>query len=201
MTILIICKDKKGWVLGSDTHEIDGRRGSKIKNSKFTNLKIQVVNDEELKISENNFWIGLCGYGRVSEFINNKFNPPKQKESDVKYIYDWCKELKNQLEDYNLVEEENNIKNTASFMIVLYNNQVYEIDKNFGITQTVEKYYALGCAEEIALGSLYTSKNLKEMDAEERVKLALESCTYHDIYINDDYDIFKLNEKGELVGD
>ena len=38
------------------------------------------------------------------------------------------------------------------------------------------------------------------MDAEERVKLALESCTYHDIYINDDYDIFKLNEKGELVG-
>ena len=62
MTILIICKDKKGWVLGSDTYEIDGRRGSKIKNSKFTNLKIQVVNDEELKISENNFWIGLCLY-------------------------------------------------------------------------------------------------------------------------------------------
>lgn len=197
MTILIVCKDKKGWVLGSDTYEISNRIGRRIKNPKFTNLKIKKV--DGLKIIENNLWVGLCGYGRVSEFINNKFNPPQQNESDEKYLYDWCKELKDQLEKYNLLEEKNSIKNSESFMIVLYNNQLYEIDKNFGITQTIEKYYCLGSAEEIAMGSLYTSKYLKEMDTEERVKLALESCTYHDIYINDDYDIFKLNDKGEVV--
>lgn len=197
MTILIVCKDKKGWVLGSDTYEISNRIGRRIKNPKFTNLKIKKV--DGLKIIENNLWVGLCGYGRVSEFINNKFNPPQQNESDEKYLYDWCKELKDQLENYNLLEEKNNIKNSESFMIVLYNNQLYEIDKNFGITQTIEKYYCLGSAEEIAMGSIYTSKYLKEMDTEERVKLALESCTYHDIYINDDYDIFKLNDKGEVV--
>ena len=197
MTILIVCKDKKGWVLGSDTYEISNRIGRRIKNPKFTNLKIKKV--DGLKIIENNLWVGLCGYGRVSEFINNKFNPPQQNESDEKYLYDWCKELKDQLEKYNLLEEKNSIKNSESFMIVLYNNQLYEIDKNFGITQTIEKYYCLGSAEEIAMGSIYTSKYLKEMDTEERVKLALESCTYHDIYINDDYDIFKLNDKGEVV--
>ena len=38
MTILIICKDKKGWVLGSDTYEIDGKSGRKIKNSKFMEI-------------------------------------------------------------------------------------------------------------------------------------------------------------------
>lgn len=197
MTILIVCKDKKGWVLGSDTYEISNRIGRRIKNPKFTNLKIKKV--DGLKIIENNLWVGLCGYGRVSEFIKNKFNPPQQNESDEKYLYDWCKELKDQLESYNLLEEKNNIKNSESFMIVLYNNQLYEIDKNFGITQTIEKYYCLGSAEEIAMGSIYTSKYLKEMDTEERVKLALESCTYHDIYINDNYDIFKLNDKGEMV--
>ena len=106
--------------------------------------------------------------------------------------------MKLQLDNYNLVIEKDNMSSTQSFLLILYQGKVFYIDDNFGITHNIEEYYCIGCAEELALGSLYTTKD-GSFNSEIRVKKALECCNYHDCYINDNFTIFKVGKNGKII--
>lgn len=200
MTILVICKDKDGWVLGSDRQQSNGNLKELTTKPKIFSKKVETIDKDNQIIKTENLWIGFTGYSRVGFYMyhNFKFGQKMEEDSYVKYLYKELRKFKSSLDDYGLMREKEKLSDSGTWSIILLDNHVYSIDNNMGITENREDYYADGCATDLALGSLYTSKG-SGYDAEGRVKLALECANYHDCYCNDHYDIVKVDKRGECV--
>lgn len=198
MTILIMCKDKDGWVLGSDRQQTRGDRKEMTSAPKIFHKEVKTIDKNNQIIHTENLWIGFTGYSRIGFFMFHNFTFGQKLEEDTyeKYLYKELRKFKTSLEDYGLVKERDKLSDTGTWSIILLDNHVYSIDENMGITENVEDYYADGCASDLALGSLYTT-GLSKHPAEERVEIALKCADYHDCFCNNEYDIILVDKKGE----
>lgn len=68
------------------------------------------------------------------------------------------------------------VKNSGMWLLVAYRSRLFEIDDDFTVYENAEDYAAIGCGDEIALGALYATKNVKDPRARVRTALKAAQC-------------------------
>lgn len=92
-------------------------------------------------------------------------------------------------QDY--IHEKEGIKNFPhSKFLLIYKDTISQIGSD-GSVITGFDYWAIGCAEDLALGSLEQTVG---QPAEERIRMAIKAAVKHDVGINDDVTILSTKE-------
>lgn len=72
-----------------------------------------------------------------------------------------------------------------------FNKRLYRIDCDFQVGESVANYEAVGCGDEFALGSLFTTEHSEE-SAEQRIIKALEAASNFSIGVAPPFNILSL---------
>lgn len=197
MTVLIVLKDGEDFYLGSDRQSTCGDLKEKKIESKFFKKTVQIVDEYNKPVSETEIYIGVTGYSFIGSFIRYNFKMPDMNESimdPLEYLNPAMFKLSKKLNEYNLVDKNNEQIDSESRLLLVFDRRVFEVQSNFS---TIEEdlssvnYVTAGSGDEIALGSLYTSEGL-DWSPKKRIKKAIRACDKHTIYVDDNIDIIKI---------
>ena len=189
MTIIIGIKDKKNTYLATDSQWTKGQIKGKCDKIFVKELKVidsdgQIKNIEKIYFAETGDLVN-------GEWVKYVFDLPDKldTETDIEYLINsLCYNLRKNMLNTGLIEEINSKVKTNIWFTIVYNKKIYQINNRCGLFIPKEDYVVDGSGEEIALGSLYTTKNSK-LTVKERIKLAVESCDYHSIYVDGEVNI------------
>jgi len=119
------------------------------------------------------YLIGFCGSPRSGQVLG-----PKYLAHPEEPIEEFVDQIKNQLNEYNLLIEDNeNSTLSLSNFLVGYNGILYQIYNDFYIGQFKEKYSAIGSGESYALGSLYETSKIN-ISPKDRIRKAIKCASY-----------------------
>jgi ATP-dependent protease HslVU (ClpYQ) peptidase subunit len=136
-------------------------------------LSVTVRKDPKV-FKNSNFVIGFTSSFRMGQLLQYVFKPPKQPEKmkDATYMYTkFIDSVRKCLKDGGYARTSNNVESGGKF-IVGYKGTLYVVDSDFQIGMPSSNYYAVGCGNDLCLGSLYSTDGSK-MKPEERIMLAL----------------------------
>lgn len=149
---------------------------------------ITVRSDE--KVFENgDFLMGFTDSFRMGQILRYSFEPPDHdpRMGDMKYIVTtFMDEIRNVYRDKGFLQKENEAEAGGTFLLA-YNGKLYCIDSDFQVGKSADSYMAIGCGDAYALGSMYSTKNLK--DPEKRIALALDAAAHHNSGVRGPYTI------------
>lgn len=144
------------------------------------------------KVFKNNeFVIGYAGSFRMGQLLQYKFKPPSFSKSKEKDLYkfmttSFVDKLRLCIhKDFSEAKEE--VNNGAGIFIVGIKNRIFTIYEDYDMGECLDGYHAIGCANGYALGSLYSSKHIK--DPKERLLLAMEAATHYSTGVRKPYHI------------
>lgn len=134
------------------------------------------------KVFKNgDFTMGFTSSFRMGQLLNFKFQPPSlfngngiKKEIYEYMVTDFVEEVRNCLRDGGYAENKNGAESGGTFLVG-YENRLFSIECDYQVGEAANGMMAVGCGDDLALGSLYTTKDL-DMKPEERIELALESA-------------------------
>lgn len=117
---------------------------------------------------------GYAGSFRIANLISHSLTIPKRpkKMSDAQFlITKVIKKLKKICEDDKLEND--------NMLLLGYNSKLYCISHDFSLVRTLEEYDSIGVGCNIARGSLHTTRELKNVKIEDRLRLALKAASNH----------------------
>ena len=202
MTIIIALKDKqnKRIIFGSDRLESQGIICGVCKN-KIITKKVNIVDAYYNDLDTKEIHIGLAGYGFIAEFLQYNFTPPDmdEKQTFMEYLYDdFLEELRKILLRKKLRGTDDEVFDSGSNIIIIFEDEIYEIFDNFSVSKITGEYAAVGAGYHIAIGSLYTNLHYhKELDRVDVVRQALTTCGVNTIYCDTNLDIKIIDYHGE----
>ena len=134
----------------------------------------------------------------MGQLLQYKFSPPKyipDLHGDIfKYMCtEFIDALRKCFKDggYAQIKDGEDI---GGCFLVGFKGRLFEIESDFQVCESADKYSAVGCGEEYAFGTLFTINN-KVMTADERIKKALESAEYFSAGVRSPFNILKLETK------
>ena len=119
----------------------------------------------------------------LKEFIN----PPKQKKNQDTYKY-MCTDFINAVRKclrsggYSLVKD--NVEEGGEFLVG-YDKRLFCIESDFQVAEYHMNYASVGCGEDIALGSMYSTENTG--DPKGRIKCALRAAQEFSAYVREPF--------------
>lgn len=140
------------------------------------------------------FLIGFAGSFRMLQLVQYKFTPPKNYENHdpLKYmIVEFVEELRNVLKNGGAAAKNNEVEKGATFLVG-YKSRLFRIESDYQVMETSHGYDAIGCGNEFAIGSLFTTQLFQE--PEDRITWALKSSAQHSTGVSSPFIILKLNE-------
>ena len=201
MTIIIALKDKKRnrIIFGSDRAETYGQY-TETCPCKIITKKIKIVDAYFNEIETKEVHIGTSGAGFLINFLDHAFTLPDldEKQDFIEYLYnDFLTELREELIDKKVLGTKQEIFNSDSNMIIIFDGEIYEIQSNFSI-HVAGDYSVIGSGWLLAIGSLYTNLHYhKKLDREEMVRQALTTCGVNTIFCDTNIDLKIIDTYGE----
>jgi hypothetical protein len=159
MTCIVGLVEKGNIYMGGDSAGVGG-------------LSISIRADEKVFVN-GPFIMGFTTSFRMGQLLRYKFAAPQQttEQDDMQYMVtsfiDAVRKCFSENGFGKLTDKDNNKGGT---FLVGYKGTLYSIHEDFQVGKVALQYDACGCGEDIALGSLYSTKGKKP---EERVRLAL----------------------------
>lgn len=194
MTIIIALKDKKNKriIFGSDRQYSTGIIKGVVKN-KIVTKKVNIIDAYYNEIDTKEIHIGFSGTGFIAELVEYNFNVPdmNEKQEFMEYLYEnFLEELRETLIDKKLSGTSNEVFDSGSNIIIVFQDEIYEIFSNFSVNKITGDYAVSGAGYEIAIGSLYTNLHYhKKLDYVEVVRQALTACGVNTLYCDTNLDI------------
>lgn len=144
MTCIVGLVDKGEVLIGGDSAGVNCR-----------SLAMQVRSDH--KIFRNGpFLMGFTSSFRMGQLLRFSFNPPKRHTDIDVYAYmvtDFVDAVRDCLKDGGYAERYNDVERGGEFLVG-YEGRLFRIESGYEVGETVYGYDAVGCGEDIALGSL-----------------------------------------------
>lgn len=194
MTIGIALKDKKNnrIILGSDRQATLHDIKTTIPETKYVMKEVKIVDGYCNHIDTHEIHFLFAGWGFLKGFMEHSFNIPDMQENQnfIEYLYnDLLEDFREQLLDKKLLGTKNDMFATNSNIIIIYDNEIYELDDNLGINK-IKDYAVIGSGWRIAIGSLYTNLHFhNHMDYRDMVKQAIITCGVNHIHCDTNVDI------------
>jgi ATP-dependent protease HslVU (ClpYQ) peptidase subunit len=183
MTCIVAIEEKGNVYIGGDSAGVSG-------------LSVQIRADE--KVFENGcFIMGFTSSFRMGQLLRYKFDPPKQtvNQSDMKYmVSDFVDAVRACFEKNGFGKVSKGSDNEGGTFLVGYNGSLYCIEGDFQVAQLHNKYAAVGCGRDLALGSLYSTEGKAP---EFRIKKALEAASAFSAGVAPPFVIVKQLKKKE----
>jgi ATP-dependent protease HslVU (ClpYQ) peptidase subunit len=172
MTCVVGYVDDNGIVhLGADSAGVSGHN-------------IRVRNDEKV-FKKGEMIFGFTSSFRMGNILRYQLNIPDHPErlSDMEYMNTkFIEAVRDVLKSHGYAKISNNAE-TGGIFLVGYKGALYFIDCDFQVGVHHERYDAVGCGEDYAIGALYAFENLKNdfsecgmYDAKDKIFMALEAA-------------------------
>lgn len=177
MTCIVGLKFKNKIYMGSDSAGAAGN-----------NLQIRA--DEKIFIN-GDFIIGFTSSFRMGQLIRYKFKPPEHKKGKNIFEYmvsDFIDGIRSCLKDGGFAGKHNEVEWAGNFLVG-YRNRLFEIANDYQVAEVIDDYLSVGCGADLALGSLYSTKNWKL--PYKRVIMALEAAEKYSSWVAPPFNILK----------
>lgn len=167
-TCIVGIADKDGVFIAGDSAGTNGRFQQAVRN--------------DVKVFRNGDMIlgGTTSY-RMIQLLHHKLKIPKQiqGQSDMDFmVCDFIEAVKKCFAEGGFLKKGRDGQDEGGSFLVGFNGKLYGIHEDFQVAHNVDNYDAVGCGEDLALGSLFTTKDLK-MPTKERLTKALEAACHH----------------------
>jgi len=165
MTCIVGCLDKISGkvVIGGDSAGVNGNDLTIQKNPKV--------------FKNGDFIIGCTTSFRMIQLLRFSFKPPEIKCLDL-YEY-MCTDFINSVRDCfdkgGFLKTETDGNEIGGNFLVGYENRLFQVYGDFNVIETINEFTSCGCGSDFALGSLFTTENLK-FTTKERILKALETA-------------------------
>lgn len=163
MTCIVGLVEKGNIYMGGDSAGVGG-------------LSISIRADEKVFVN-GPFIMGFTTSFRMGQLLRYKFAAPQQttEQDDMQYmVTSFIDAVRKCFAENGFGKLSDKDHNKGGTFLVGYKGTLYSIHDDFQVGKVALQYDAVGCGEDIALGSLYSSKGKKP---EDRVKLALEAAS------------------------
>lgn len=177
MTCIVGLVDNGNVYLGGDSAGVAG-------------LSISIRADEKVFVN-GPFIMGFTTSFRMGQLLRYKFVAPIQQtdQTDMAYmVTDFIDSLRKTFGNNGFGKLHEKDNNEGGTFLVGYNGVLYTIQEDFQVGVPHLQYDSVGCGSDLALGSLYSSKDKKPM---ERLKLALEAATQFNAGVSPPYHYVK----------
>lgn len=141
---------------------------------------LMIRNDKKV-FNNGDFIMGFTSSFRMGQLLQFKLQPPSTYDKDGKQIEaykymvtNFIDEVRRCLKDGGYAQKTNEEESGGTFLVG-HKDRLFTIESDYQVGESIDGIMAVGCADTIALGSLYTTKNLN-MEPEERIRLALETA-------------------------
>jgi ATP-dependent protease HslVU (ClpYQ) peptidase subunit len=194
MTVLVALKDEKNnrIILGTDKQATQGYTKIYVE-SKIVVLNIPVVDGYGEVIRNDKCFIAISGRLYMNSFIEYCFEAPSLPNNMefIEYLHkNFLNKLREELVKRQLTEEHNSQFDSECGFIIVYNDEIFSVENNFGVTPTMDNVCVEGSGYLEALASLYTSEQLNpNIGAVKKVSLAIEAASHHNLYCDGESDI------------
>ena len=196
MTIVIALKNKKeNYILmGCDTQGTSSYTKKNI-GSKIFPLKVPVINSDNDK-EFITLWIGVSGSHLLISYLKHSFNPPSidTRWNFISYLYNqFFQQLQEELSLHKLLKDDNGVLDSDSDLIIVYNNEIYNIYDDFSILKETEQYSCVGSGWVMGNAILHNLlKHHNNMSYEDMLHETLSTIGDTNIYCNDKFVIKKI---------
>jgi len=178
MTCIVGLVDSGTIYMGGDSagvsgYNITGRKDSKV----FTNGK---------------FIMGFTSSFRMGQLLRYSFKPPKRPSKIGVYKYmvtDFVDSVRECFDKGGYAGSDSKGRDVGGRWLVGYNGRLFMVDCDYQIGESTLPYESVGCGEEYALGSLFTSNDLSP---ELRVKTALRAAIKFNVGVSGPVRTIKL---------
>jgi len=179
MTCIVGLKTESGVVLGGDRAGIDGELN-----------RIIIAQPKVFQLGP--YLIGYTTSFRMGQILQYHLRLPVPDEDPPfqHMVQQFVPSARACLLDHGFASQQNN-QTTGGEFLVAYRNQLYTIEANFQVTETVDDYAAVGCGARYALGSLFTTGG---MVPELRVRLALQTAAHFSAGVLPPFDILWVGD-------
>lgn len=138
------------------------------------------------------YLMGFTSSFRMGQLLHHAFVPPKpssERTLDRFMVTAFVDAVRTCLEEGGYLTNKNGVHEGGTF-IVGVRGQLFVVESDFQVGRYADGYAAVGCGQDIALGSLHTSVRLPPRT---RVKLALEAAAHHSAGVAAPFTIRRLN--------
>lgn len=128
------------------------------------------------------FLMGFTTSFRMGQLLQYKLQVPEQTADQTDFAFmvtTFIDAVRTCLKDGGYAKVESNAE-TGGVFLVGYRGNIYKVDSDFQVSQPVSGYAAVGCGDDIALGSLHATSSLVGYYGSAapliRVRMALEAA-------------------------
>jgi ATP-dependent protease HslVU (ClpYQ) peptidase subunit len=167
MTCIVALQHEGKVYIGGDSAGIDD------------NLSIVNRNDEKV-FTTGEFAMGFTTSFRMGQILRYAFVPPEhpsKKDAMTYMVVDFIDAVRAVYKEKGYMgrESEGTAEEGGTFLVG-YRNKLYHIDVDFQVAQLADGYSACGSGATVALGSLHSTRDLKDPIA--RCEMALEAAAH-----------------------
>lgn len=181
MTCIVGITDGKTVYMGADSAGVAGY-------SIYRRLDTKVfVNGD--------FIIGYTSSFRMGQLLKYSFVPPAIKEGQDIFAFmatDFIETVRSCLKEGGYARTENN-EDVGGIFLVGYKGRLFRIESDFQVGEGMEPHASVGCGEEIALGSLFSTST--EKDPLQRIRIALEAAEEYSAGVRGPFRFCKLESQ------
>jgi len=177
MTCIVGSIDGESVYMGADSAGVGGYYIQRQANSKV------FINGD--------FIMGFTSSFRMGQILQYSFSPPAMKENQDLFAYmatDFIDGVRDCLKSGGYASINNN-EETGGTFLVGYKGRLFTIFDDFQVSEQLENYAAVGCGQDIALGSMYSTKG---QPIEDRIRIALEAAEEYSAGVRGPFNILKL---------
>lgn len=142
-------------------------------------------------------WIfGVAGCYRVRDVLRYRIALPEPPQSGLSKFMavKFVDALRRALLQVGGMSKEHELEEHEGIFLVGCAGRLFSVEGNFQVGGPHKDHWATGCGDEIAVGSLYSSKGFR-LTAKERIKLALDAASQYSAFVKPPYTIRKLEPK------
>lgn len=166
MTCIVGIKHNNHVYLGGDAAGVGG-------------LSIQTRRDVKV-FRRGQFLLGFTSSFRMGQVLRYKLSVQQQPEGmdDYEFMVTlFVDAVRDCFKSSGFATKKEEVESGGTFLVG-YRGELYEIQSDYQVAMLDTQYAAVGCGDDLALGSLYSSEILMpELKPEERLRLALEAAT------------------------
>lgn len=164
MTCIVGLVDKGKVYIGGDSAAVGGGYSFVVRNDR--------------KVFRNgDFVMGFTSSFRMGQLLAFNFNPPKPRQGADVFAYmvtDFVDAARATMKAGGFTRVKDQTSEEGGTFLVGYKGRLFSIQDDFQVGETCHGFDACGCGDQIALGSLFSTANLR--DPEKRVMQALASA-------------------------
>lgn len=177
MTCIVGLVHGKDVYIGADTAGVAG---------------LKLYRRQDSKIYENGpFLFGFTSSFRMGQLLGYSFKPPKQpaKMTDDKFMRTlFIDAIRDCFDEGGFMGHDKDGTEAGGTFLVGYKGRLYMIGGDYQVGEDMQGYSAVGCGDEIALGSMFSTEH---MPPEKRIEQALKAAEEYSAGVRGPFNIVK----------